>query len=54
MENTNKDEYSVRQEKTHKLQEEMIVYKDKYDVTEKLENIKSLNIYLKVQKIKYN
>ncbi len=42
MENINKGEYSVRKEKTNKLAEKMIVYKDKYDVTEKLENIANL------------
>lgn len=39
MENVRKDEYEVRKEKLSKLEEHMIIYKDKYDVTEKLENI---------------
>lgn len=42
MENIKKDEYETRKEKLRKLADQMIVYKDRYEVTEKLENIESL------------
>lgn len=42
MENIKKDEYETRKEKLSKLADQMIVYKDKYEVTEKLENIENL------------
>lgn len=42
MEDLKKDEYEVRKEKVSKLSEQTIVYKDKYNVTEKLENIENL------------
>lgn len=42
MENIKKDEYEIRREKLNKLSDQMVVYKDKYEVTEKLENIKKL------------
>lgn len=42
MEKIKKDEYEIRREKLNKLSDQMVVYKDKYEVTEKLENIKKL------------
>lgn len=42
MEDLKKDEYEVRKEKASKLSEQMIVYKDKYEITEELENIENL------------
>lgn len=41
MENKKNDEYKVRKEKLKKLKEQMVTYKDKYEDTEKLENINS-------------
>ena len=50
MENVKNNEYEVRKEKLNKLKEEIIVYKDKYDDIEKLENVSTLNdgTYIKV------
>lgn len=42
MENVKNNEYEARKEKLRKLKEDMIVYKDKYDTVEKLENIVNL------------
>lgn len=42
MENIENNEYKVRLEKLHKLKEEAIAYKDKYEDTTKLDKIKDL------------
>lgn len=50
MEKVKKDEYEIRKEKLKKLSNQTIVYKDKYDVTEKLENVENQNdqTYVKI------